>query len=741
MPAVRVFHSLSLALLTICLLAAPVSAADPLITPAAEPLSPENNQEFEFLCGVLRSPAYILDHRRTAALLLLGRGWPEGIDEVLTVLENNEDSQGQLAVAEALAEAFPELGLLRNRFLEPLIAALSAEDEDLRQAAAWAVANYNLEVLPQLSRIILQPDLATTETTRLAAVAAVERIKDKKSAQILIEALDDENPQLSARCRQGLQYLTSIRFGDDNAAWRQWWQQYKDKELAEWRELFIAALMNQNRELQKRAELLAEQLRSQIEVRWENAQDKAQLLEKFLDNPLEDVRLQALFLAKRDLAPGAFPEELRGNIRELLADPFPPVRVLAAELLRDLRDKQSAKILLEQLPQETDPGVRASFADALGYIGGAEAVQPLIELLADPDPLVVGKAASALGNLASAEDVGPLKASIVQALLDQYKETAPTTNGADARLRSDILSAMVQVGSSSFRPLFLQALNDSSALSRIAALEGLQSLSPDNSRKETLAAIRSLLVDHDRGVRLEVLRALEYFADLGALEALEKRLAPNVELDDDERDAVWRVIINLLAKAGLDILNKWERKAVVVDDPERHEQVLGILEVKLAEARTNPVRLIEVREKLGDRFETLKSWEAAAMKYRLAYDQAKTIPAPSILDTRDRLALKLLKALLNQGDFDQAVEHLGAIAVAPSLLEEDALNLALDYLQTRLDLPVASKNIAAALELISVLENAHLPGLSRPPLSDRLDQLKTKTLNLRQSSNKEPGVP
>ena len=741
MLAVRVFHRLSFVLLAICLLVASVSAADPPITPVAKSSSAGDETELDkFFRDMLSSTAYRLYDRKTAAVFLLKRGGPEGIKQVITVLENNEDSQGQLAVAEALVEV--KLDHRPPAFVELLIVALSAEDENLRQAAAVAVADYKLEVLDQLSGIILQLDPATTETTQMAAVAAVERIQDKKSAQILIQALDDENPLVSARCRQGLEKLTGIPRGDDNDAWRKWWEQNKDKKLDVWKDLFIAALIDQNRELRSEIKQLRDQLRNQIQVRWTRAQDKGKFLRELLANPLENVRLQAMDLA-RDLPIGTFPDQLRIDIRKLLTDSSSPVRALAAELLRDLRDTQSAIIFLDRLSQETDhPEVRASFAEALGYIGGVKAVEPLIGLLADPDPLVVGKAASALGNLASADDVGPLKDSVVQALLDQYQKTSPTTNGADARLRSDILSAMGKVGSSSFRPHFLQALNDDSPLSRIAALEGLRSLPPNGHSKETLDAILSLLVDNDRGVRLEVVTSLDYLADLGALKALGKRLDPNVEPDVYVRDEVWRVITNLLDKADLDTLDDWERKAVVVDVPERHEQVLGILESKLAEDQSNSVRLIEVREKLGDYRESLKGWEAAAEKYRLAYEQAKTIFDQSISQTRDGLALKLLKALLNQGDFDKAVEHLNAITAAYPSLDGKALNLTLEYLQSRLEPPVVPKNIVTALELISVLEKAHLSGLARPPLSDTYSNLKAEVeaLDLRRNSDKDPGT-
>ena len=426
MQGARVFGGFCSALLVLCLASSALFAADEQIISIAKPLSGENKRDFEKIyLPILTGQAYPVNLRRTVAISLLEHNWVQGISEMVAVLEDNGDPQGQLAVAEALAEGLAKLDSRPAAFVEPLFTALSAKDENLRQAAALAIANYNSQVLQRLNDIILEPDPINSEAMRLAAVTAVERIKDKKSVQILIGALDDENPQLSARCRQGLEQLVGISFEDDNAAWRQWWQQNKDKDLAEWRLLHLTALMDQNGELRKEIKQLSDQLRSQIEIRWRNAQDQAGLLDELLGNPLDDVRLQALYLSK-DLLSGAFPAQLRNKIRQAITDTSAPVRALAAELLRDLRDKQSATILLEQLAQESEPKVRASFADALGYVGGAEAVQPLIDLLADPDPVVVGKAASALGNLASSEDVGLLKASIVEVLSERYEKTIPT---------------------------------------------------------------------------------------------------------------------------------------------------------------------------------------------------------------------------------------------------------------------------------------------------------------------------
>ena len=718
----RIANGIRLLLLILVLPVSMSAFAQENIAPATDTPSQGTN-EFEFARRILTGRAFPVDVRRDAAVLLLQRAWPGGRKAMAGILADSADPQGQLAVSGALAETLPKLDALPEDFIDPLISALSAKDQKLRQSAALAIANYSHRVLPKLGRIILQPTVDTSEAAQLAAVAAVERIKDKSSAKILIEALDDQNVQLSARCRQGLEHLTGIRFGQSNAAWRTWWQQYKDKELAQWLQLYIIALDSQNLQLHTRVSLLAEQLRKQIEFRWLSAQDKPRLLEELLSNPLEDVRLQGLTLSRSLFQPGPFPAHLQQRLRQMIADESAPVRALAAELLRDLRDKQLGKLILAQLPDEKDPRVRASFAHALGYVGAAEVVQPLIDLLADPSPLVVAGAASALGNLASSQDLGPSRAPIVHALLARYDKIA-LTNGADVTLRSEILSAMVRLGSPAFRPAFVRALQDSSALTRARAVEGLRTLPADSRRKETLAAVQPLLADPDRGVRLEALRTIE---DLGApdqLPILEARLDPKVELDPNVRQEVWRVVVQLLSKANLQTLTAWQQK-ISDDDPERQEQLLRHLESRLSETNPTSPDLIAVREKLGDCLSRLDSWELATGKYGLAYDQALAVSNPDNIELRSRLALKLLGAFLHQGDFQQATAHIKDISTSLHL-EQEALGKALDYLDTLMD----SKNAASAAELIAALDAAAPPGLAREPLQERFTQAKARTRTL-----------
>lgn len=83
--------------------------------------------------------------------------------------------------------------------------------------------------------------------------------------------------------------------------------------------------------------------------------------------------------------------------------------------------------------------VRARAADALGAIGSAEAVEPLIEALDDPHPGVRRRAALALGVLGDGRAVEPL-AELVES--DPYSETDPDTGAEQPVVQIDAARAL-----------------------------------------------------------------------------------------------------------------------------------------------------------------------------------------------------------------------------------------------------------------------------------------------------------
>src|SRR5450759_2332909 len=89
-----------------------------------------------------------------------------------------------------------------------------------------------------------------------------------------------------------------------------------------------------------------------------------------------------------------------------------------------LKAKRDVKGLIKALGYQKDPAVRRAAAEALGQIGDARAVEPLIAALKDESWGVRRAAAEALGQIGDARAAEPL----IAALKDPY---ADVRNAAD----------------------------------------------------------------------------------------------------------------------------------------------------------------------------------------------------------------------------------------------------------------------------------------------------------------------
>jgi HEAT repeat protein len=86
------------------------------------------------------------------------------------------------------------------------------------------------------------------------------------------------------------------------------------------------------------------------------------------------------------------------ELLDLLGDPSPEVRKEAALALGRTRDSEAVAPLIER-SGDVDAEMRRQAAWALGQIGSADATERLVELLADPYPHVRSAAALALGQV------------------------------------------------------------------------------------------------------------------------------------------------------------------------------------------------------------------------------------------------------------------------------------------------------------------------------------------------------
>ncbi len=151
-----------------------------------------------------------------------------------------------------------------------------------------------------------------------------------------------------------------------------------------------------------------------------------------LDDPIPAVRITAAVSLGELQVNQAVPA-----LQKLLNDPNPIVRGAACSaLLRLGRPYQEVGAVIHGLAQDTDPGIRAFAARALGKSQGQqvpEAVKQLHLLLSDPLPRPRIAAARSLGQVDGGEVVAILKA----ALRDQDEAVKATAGGALGQILSD----------------------------------------------------------------------------------------------------------------------------------------------------------------------------------------------------------------------------------------------------------------------------------------------------------------
>ena len=106
---------------------------------------------------------------------------------------------------------------------------------------------------------------------------------------------------------------------------------------------------------------------------------------------------------------------------DALSDPSSTVQYLAAKSLGSFHDPRAVDPLIGKLRSESK-WVRRASAETLGKLGDARAVDPLILLLGDPKHDVRAHAAEALGRLGKTRAIEPLKALLADTSEDVRKE-------------------------------------------------------------------------------------------------------------------------------------------------------------------------------------------------------------------------------------------------------------------------------------------------------------------------------
>ncbi|NQE06259.1 HEAT repeat-containing taxis proteinF [ANME-1 cluster archaeon GoMg1] len=145
---------------------------------------------------------------------------------------------------------------------------------------------------------------------------------------------------------------------------------------------------------------------------------------------------------------------------EALKDENINVRANAAGALGSTEDTKAIEPLKEALKDE-DEDVRRNAAWSLGSIGDIKAVEPLIETLMDEAKFVRANAAGALGSIGDAKAIEPL--------IERLKDEIPAVRGAAA-------SALGEIGDAKAVESLKNVLNDESKFVRSIAKRALEEI-------------------------------------------------------------------------------------------------------------------------------------------------------------------------------------------------------------------------------------------------------------------------
>ena len=511
-------------------------------------LTPEQELELKMFTGQLADPARSAKTKAEAAELLLTRSYPEAVGALAKFLSDSSNAAAQVAVAEAVARQGTETKETKE-FIEPLLAMLTGAEPAVRTAAARALVTYkNHGVTERL--IALATDRKADKAVRLVTITGLQRVLDKQAVDALVSLVGERDTVIRNAAAEALANLTSIRaFGADPSKWRRWWLRNKNRPATEWLADLAESLAREAARLEEENLQLRRRLAAAMAARYDGtaAAGQEELLLEFLRDSLADVRLVGVNLAdKKAAVGGALGQELRKQVRAMLADEAPQVRRAVALLTANVSDPNATDALLGRLKVEETPEAKQGVLTALGQLGDAKAFGPILDEVLSQDDPTAAAAAAALARGAAAQPIPePMRPKAVATLLQRHGTATAATNGDAASLREALLTAMGTVADEQFIPALREGLNDPAATVRLAAVTGLAQL----RRADLADAVVLLAADADRGVRQAVIDALGSLGADSHLQTLLQRTDPAAEADAAVREKAWSVAMAVLAKA------------------------------------------------------------------------------------------------------------------------------------------------------------------------------------------------
>lgn len=509
--------------------------------------------------GILDPNARAKDRRRWIETLLAF----DTVQARALVVELLQSKASPPAARQSLCEVIADSGRRSPQrvdptFIEPLIILLSADAEDLRSAAARALADFPGTEVPARLGAIAGSD-AEPLATRLAAIDALAaKVSRRGVVQELIELLSAGEPEITSRAITALEPAAREPIGADIERWRKWWSTKAEISEEQWLADRLDMYTDRYREhsegyaafkleARQREEALASRLAALHRelFRGLTAEQREAKLAEWLGDPLPEVRQSALKIIQARIADeGTGPDStVLTALLQLLDSDSPDMRREVVVIVQNLRDPTVVQAVLTRLDKEADSSTRLAIFRALGKLKSPAAIPALIREIQSTESTQasVREAADALAQIAELIDDKGQQQDAVAALQMRYQNTAVSSR----ELRAALLSAMAGVGDPSFAPEFLRAIDSTDVIMLRPAIRGLAAIG-DRSK---VLRIRALTADADALVRLA---AVEAIAELGNedadIESVLTRINPGIETNELVREAAWRAFRTVIVK-------------------------------------------------------------------------------------------------------------------------------------------------------------------------------------------------
>jgi hypothetical protein len=517
---------------------------------------------------------------------------------------------------------------------------VDAEGDEMFGAAAEALA----AVDPRSAATAIAAGLGLEQPTSRRRVAArvLGGVRDVETVRVLRPLLDGQDP-LEPAVIAAFQTLAADPAVEGTAdAWARWADDLLSAPAAVGRARLAAGADRAARSA-RQAELDATQaLRRLAREQFVAASPEARdvLLLQYLRDRSSALRGEGMRLVLDAVTLGGarVSESAAAQVRELISDPSPPVRELAARVVRARSDESALEALLAQIAVERDPTARLSQVEALVPLRRPEAVPVLLDLAAgpSPDPLRF-RAARVAADLAEASQDPAVAGETSRRLRALHA-------AGDAATRSAVLQALSRLSTPDLALFYLDLLarprrgpQAQSAVDRSLVLRGVEMLGDAN----LLGAVTPSLSDPSPRVRESAVAAVAATGGFEQARQLSRYFDPQFESDERVRQAAWEAFVSTLPDAQDRQLAAWPDR---LDDPVRKIVILRELADR-ARLRADDAALADRQVQIADLLLAMPdSMLQAARLYEAALDQALGAPdrpaAPAVvIVTRLRAAL------------------------------------------------------------------------------------------------------